>query len=75
MQRVSNDFGKNLSVSASAAIEYESQGEKMLERVNELMAEREDISVLSLFLCKPLFCNGFKNQLMYLANLSYFITS
>ena len=31
--------------------------------------------VLSLFLCKPLFCNGFKNQLMYLANLSYFITS
>jgi len=46
MQRVSNDFGKNLSVSASAAIEYESQGEKMLERVNELMAEREDISEL-----------------------------
>ena len=39
MQRVSDDFGKNLSVSASAAMEYESQGEKMLERVNELMAE------------------------------------
>ncbi|WP_367362806.1 formylglycine-generating enzyme family protein [Mesotoga sp.] len=31
--------------------------------------------VLSLFLCKPLFCYGFKNQLIYLANLSYFITS
>jgi len=27
------------------------------------------------FLCKPLLCNGVKNRLMYLANLSHFVTS
>ncbi len=46
VRRVSDDFGKGLSVSPEAALEFEIQGERLLTRVNELMSAREDISEL-----------------------------
>ena len=69
MQRVSDDFGKNLSVSASAAMEYESQGEKMLKRVNKLMAAREDTS--ELLGMNPLYImyDNNSNHLQFISNV------